>query len=86
MNQICQSCAIPLKKDPELGGTNADGSKSIEYCSRCYQQGSFTRPNFTAKEMQTLCIQKMIELKFPRLIAWIFTRNIPKLNRWAKKA
>ena len=77
---------MPLKKDPEYGGTNFDGTKSGEYCSLCFQHGSFTRPNFTAKEMQELCMEKMIEMKFPKLFAWIFTRNIPKLNRWAKKA
>ena len=34
----CQSCGMPLKKDPEGGGTQADGSKSRPYrfeSSRC---------------------------------------------------
>lgn len=24
----CQSCGMPMKKDPQSGGTHADGSKS----------------------------------------------------------
>ncbi len=31
---------MPLSKDPRGGGTNADGSKSSEYCSHCYSAGS----------------------------------------------
>ena len=29
----CQSCGMPMKRDPQRGGTNADGSKSTMYCS-----------------------------------------------------
>ncbi|WP_224768159.1 zinc ribbon domain-containing protein [Metabacillus idriensis] len=31
----CQSCGMPLSKDEHGGGTEADGSKSTKYCSRC---------------------------------------------------
>ena len=27
--KICQSCGMPLDKDPNKGGTNSDGSKNI---------------------------------------------------------
>jgi len=30
----CQSCGMPLKRDEKGGGTNADGSKSVMYCSQ----------------------------------------------------
>lgn len=36
---------MPLSKDPLGGGTNADGSRSTEYCSHCYKTGRFTAPN-----------------------------------------
>ena len=41
MNQttFCQSCAMPL--NPEVLGTNADGSKNEDYCTYCYQNGAF---------------------------------------------
>lgn len=41
---ICQSCSMPLAKDDEKG-TNADGSKSEEYCIYCFVNGEFTKPD-----------------------------------------
>jgi len=83
MGQICQSCGMPLKRDPEGGGSHADGSKSSKYCSLCYQDGAFSQADFSAADMQKFCIEKMVECKVPRPIAWLFTRRIPKLQRWA---
>lgn len=79
---ICQSCGMPLKKNEKGGGTNADGSKSTMYCSKCYQKGAFVGPAKTASEMQTLVKGKLKEMGFPSLVAWFFTLNIPKLERW----
>ncbi|MCB9317091.1 MAG: zinc ribbon domain-containing protein [Lewinellaceae bacterium] len=79
----CQSCGMPLKRDPQGGGTNADGSKSVMYCSRCYENGAFTRPDCTVTEMQELVKGKMREMGFPGFLAGLFTRNIPKLKRWS---
>lgn len=83
MNKFCQSCGMPIKKDPQGGGTNSDGTKSTEYCSFCYQDGNFLDECKAAKEMQEFCIEKMNEEGTPRFVAWIFTRGIPKLNRWS---
>ena len=47
---ICQSCGMPLDKDPNQGGTNADNSKSDKYCSFCYQHGKFTDEGITLQE------------------------------------
>ncbi|HPU23788.1 MAG TPA: zinc ribbon domain-containing protein [Candidatus Kapabacteria bacterium] len=82
-NKICQSCGMPMSKDPKNGGTEKDGSKSNKYCSYCYQNGNFTNPEIdTPQKMQVFCIQKMREQGMPKFIAWIFTRGIPKLERW----
>jgi hypothetical protein len=78
----CQSCGMPMKRDEQGGGTNADGSKSDMYCSRCYQQGKFTNPIMSVTEMQTLVKNKLKEFGFPGFIAGFFTKNIPKLERW----
>jgi len=37
----CQSCAMPLSKDPEHGGLDADGSRSTDFCSYCLRNGEF---------------------------------------------
>jgi len=74
---------MPMKKDPQGGGSNLDGSKSTEYCSFCFQNGAFTQPDFTAEDMQKFCTEKIAECGAPKFIAWLFTRGIPKLKRWS---
>ena len=76
---------MPLKKDPKNGGTNADGAKSSMYCSLCYQEGKFTRPDISLAEMQTLVKGKLNEFGFPGFMAGFFTKGIPKLERWKQK-
>lgn len=81
-NKNCQSCGMPLKRDEKGGGTNADGTKSSMYCSHCYEGGKFTWPNVTAGEMQVFVKNKMKEMGFPSFLAGMFTKGIPKLERW----
>jgi hypothetical protein len=80
--KFCQSCGMPLKKDEKGGGSNAHGTKSSKYCSHCYQDGQFTLPDYTAKQMQQLVKGKMKEMGFPGFLAGFFTYGIPKLERW----
>ncbi len=84
MNKFCQSCGMPMKRDPHNGGTNKDGSNNAQYCSYCFQNGEFTHPEITtAQEMQSFCIKKMQEEKTAsKFMAWLYTRGIPKLTRW----
>jgi hypothetical protein len=73
---------MPLSKDEQGGGTNTDGSKSVEYCSHCYQNGKFTQPDLTVTQMQDRVKGKLLEMHFPRIVAQLFTKNIPSLKRW----
>lgn len=82
MAKVCQSCAMPMNKDPGHGGTEADGSKSETYCSLCYLDGAFTQDGITASEMQDFCVKVLQEKGMPKFMAWLFTRGIPKLDRW----
>ncbi len=41
---------MPLDKDPNQGGTNSDQSRSIQYCSFCFQDGKFTDEGTTLQE------------------------------------
>lgn len=52
--RFCQSCGMPLTD--EILGTNADGSKSEEYCIYCFKDGAFTG-DFTMEEMIDFCSQ-----------------------------
>jgi hypothetical protein len=79
--ESCQSCGMPLQKDERGGGTNADGSRRRVYCSHCFVDGRFTRPDMTASEMQTLVREKLRAMGFPGFLGWFFVRRIPKLVR-----
>ncbi len=80
-NTMCQSCGMPLSKDPKGGGTNIDGSNNRDYCSYCYQSGKFT---FVGKveDFQEHCRQKMIEGGHSKIMSWLLTRGMKRLKRW----
>ena len=82
-SKVCQSCGMPMKKDPEGGGLNADGSKSLKYCSYCYVDGAFLYEG-SVNEFQEFCRQKMIEGGYSKFLAWLFTRGMRRLERWKK--
>ena len=78
----CQSCSMPLSRDMKGGGTNADGSRSSEYCSHCYEKGVFTQPDITAEEMTALVEGKLRSMRVPGFLARRFAREVPTLRRW----
>ena len=80
---MCQSCGMPLSKDAMGGGSNADGSLSIEYCSHCFKAGQFTEPDITVDEMVSKVEGKLREMHFPGFVARRFAKNIPSLRRWS---
>lgn len=82
----CQSCGMPLKKDKKGGGTNADGTKSVKYCSNCYENGKFKMPDITVEQMKERVKDKIKEFGFPGFLAGLFTKGIPILERWKKIA
>ena len=80
----CQSCGMPMKKDPAGGGTKADGSRNKMYCSHCYEGGKFKQPDITVLQMQELVKGKLIEMGFPGFLAGWFSKSVPSLQRWKK--
>ena len=84
MKNQCQSCGMPLNKDPQGGGTNDDGSKSNKYCSYCYQNGAFIHECNDVKEFQEHCRKAMIQSGCNKFFAWLFTRGMSRLERWKK--
>ncbi len=79
----CQSCGMPLQKDQQGGGTNADGSRSQEYCSQCYEGGGFTDTDLSCEQMMAKVSGKLREVKFPGFLASLYVNQIPQLRRWA---
>lgn len=90
MNEVpqgpfCQSCGMPMS-EAEHFGTEKNGSKSEEYCSYCYQNGSFSDESITLEEMIEFASQKIDEVGImpyaeARKMAGEF---LPELKRWKK--
>ena len=81
----CQSCGMPLSRDKNGGGTEANGAKSLMYCSNCYKDGRFTMPDLTVDQMIDRVKGKMKEMGIPGFLTGFFTKNIPKLERWKNR-
>ena len=80
-SNLCQSCSMPLE-NPEMHGTEKDGTKSKEYCSYCYQNGAFINPLMTLKEMKILIKEMMEKMKIDSKIIDVALNTLPTLKRW----
>jgi len=75
---------MPLARDAQGGGTEADGRKSTEYCSHCYQKGAFTDPAMTVERMVKGVSARLQSMNMPPGLVAKLTGEIPALRRWAK--
>jgi len=80
----CQSCSMPLD-NPELSGTEKDGSKNNEYCKYCYENGAFVNPNMNLKEMTNLVITQMETMNIDSKTIDMAVSSLPNLKRWRTK-
>lgn len=77
----CQSCSMPLVNG-ELLGVEKDGSKNPDYCRYCYQDGTFTNPESTLKEMISQVIEQMERMQLDSKLIDTTVRIMPDLKRW----
>jgi hypothetical protein len=82
--KICQSCGLPLDKDPNNGGTNIDKSRSDKYCSFCYKDGTFLDSGITLREKIEKNVQIAVtKMGIPESKAQQMAESIiPHLERW----
>ena len=82
--RFCQSCGMPMGQTDEFYGTEADGTKSKDYCSYCYENGKFTA-DCTMQEMIDFCVQPMLE-NMPGMTEEgaraMMSEHFPQLKRW----
>jgi len=78
----CQSCGMPLSRDQKGGGTNADGTKTTEYCSHCFQNGKFTQPALTVDQMVANVRTRLTSMNMPPPMVEQMAGMIPTLRRW----
>jgi hypothetical protein len=84
MGKMCKSCGMPMKQDSKGGGTNADGSTNENYCSYCYEKGAFLFEG-TVKDFQEFCRREMVKSGYSKILSWLFTRGMKRLERWKNK-
>lgn len=84
--KFCQSCASPLAKQQDFG-TEADGSKSSDYCCACYENGSlYGGEDMKMEEMIEICVPYAVEAgkyKDTNEARIAMQELFPKLKRWA---
>ena len=74
---------MPLS-NPELSGTEKDGSRKKYYCKYCYQNGQFTQPYLTLEEMKTRVKSNMEEMQMDADTINTVVSSLPNLKRWRK--
>ena len=84
--KYCQSCGMPMGETDELYGTNADESKSADYCKYCFENGKFTQ-ECTMEEMIEICVSHMtsenLDMSEDDARKMMF-EFFPTLKRWKK--
>ena len=81
--RICQSCSMPLS-DPELSGTERNGSRKKDYCKYCYENGQFKYPDITLEEMRTRVKSMMEQMRLDADTISMALSSLPNLKRWRK--
>lgn len=82
--KFCQCCGMPMGETDEFYGTEADSSKSTDYCRYCYEQGTFTFHG-TMEEMIELCVPHMVEGNPglpPEQARQMMQQFLPTLKHW----
>ena len=77
-NKNCESCLMPLAKDPKQSGSD-------KYCSYCFKDGKLIYEGTDVKEFQTHAYKGMIEGGMNKYQAKFFTWLIRFAPRWKSK-
>jgi len=78
----CQSCGMPLQNEKDFG-TNADGSRSEEYCFHCFQSGRFLDEGITLHEKIEKNVKFATQMGMSENQARKMSSDVlPKLKRW----
>jgi hypothetical protein len=78
---ICQSCAMPLKNKADFG-SNADGSKNLDYCGYCFSNGKFSDPSLTKEAMGKKVEAVMKGMNIEQSKIEETKALLPRLKRW----
>ncbi|NVN97030.1 hypothetical protein HXX01_02240 [Candidatus Nomurabacteria bacterium] len=73
----CESCMMPLSKDPGVSGSD-------KYCSYCYKDGKLCYEGTDVKEFQKVCYEAMVNKGMNKWLAKFYTWMIKFAPRWKK--
>ena len=76
-NKNCESCMMPLSRDPGV-------SESAKYCSYCFQGGKLVYEGNDVNEFKKASYEKMVEGGMNKLKAKFFAWMIGFAPRWRK--
>ncbi|WP_067051366.1 zinc ribbon domain-containing protein [Methanofollis ethanolicus] len=82
--QSCQSCGMPMRSEDDFG-IEADGERSKDYCTYCYQNGAFTEPGITIDMMAEkggAIFSQMFDIPLENAKAFC-KEQLSCLKRWA---
>lgn len=84
MAKQCQSCGMPLhtKQAGDCRALEADGTRSENWCTLCYQDGAFINPDCTLDEMLAIVDKALRENGSNRVFRWMAAKQVPTLERW----
>ena len=75
---------MPFRGDT-VRGTGSNRKPSDDYCIDCYQEGWFTTPTVTLKEMIAKISDKMRKEGFPNSMIESSKLKMADLKRWKSK-
>ena len=81
----CQSCALPLGKEADYGA-ESDGTKSEEYCTWCYPDGTFSGEESLDAfiEHNAPYVAKGVGISQDEAVSYLAV-VLPTLKRWAPR-
>lgn len=83
MSYYCQCCSMPIPEE-EMRGTEADGSRSADFCKYCYDHGDFIAKGMTMDEFieATAPMEaKALGVSLDEAVSLMATL-LPHLKRW----
>lgn len=76
-NKNCESCMMPLSKDPNVSGSD-------KYCSYCFKDGKLCYEGSDLKEFKKHAYEGMIAKGTNPIMAKFYTWMIGFAPRWKK--
>ena len=76
-NKTCESCLMPLAKDPGVSGSD-------KYCSYCFHDGKLVYEGTDVKEFKKHAYEGMVAKGMGKMKAKFFTWMIGFAPRWKK--